>query len=83
VGGRLGQIVGFTSLTLWISALALWNAYAASRPEQPRPELGRIYELDTHGHVVYMTFKEGLLLYGLMAIGFGGLVSTIVASRRT
>ena len=79
--GRLRQIMWYTSLAIWIGAIALWFQYNASRPDQPRPELGRIYELNTHGHIVYITFKEGLLLYGLMAIGFGGGI-IVVASRR-
>jgi hypothetical protein len=34
--------------------------YAYTRPEKPQPEIGRIYPLNVHGTIVYLTKHEDL-----------------------
>jgi hypothetical protein len=36
------------------------NHYAYTRPEKPQPEIGRVYPLNIHGTIVYLTKKEDL-----------------------
>jgi len=38
-------------------------------PTKPNPALGRIYELDDHGRLFYMTHRESIIMYTLI---FGG-----------
>lgn len=40
------------------SLMYLNEHYAYTRPEHPQPEIGRIYSLDVHGTVVYLTKRE-------------------------
>src|SRR5207248_2143759 len=45
---------------------------------------GNIYELNTHGSYVYLTYGDRLRLYGAMGVGFGGnlaLHRVVVAPR--
>jgi hypothetical protein len=36
--------------------------FVVTRPEYPRPEAGRIYALNEHGTIVYLTFLEHLIV---------------------
>ena len=42
----------------WVSYLCLWLYYGFSRPTVAQPEGDRLYALDTHGHVAYLTYRE-------------------------
>jgi RHS repeat-associated protein len=75
-------ILAYVSLALWVIAGGLWYSYDRSRPSERRPETGAVFELNTHGHVVYITLAEAVRLYGLMAIGLGGLVLCIAFGQR-
>ena len=55
-----------------LSTTVLWYHYAGTRPTTPQPGTGHIYELNTHGSRVYLTYSDCLRLYGAMGIGFGG-----------
>jgi hypothetical protein len=60
-------------LAVWVlSTTVLWYHYAGTRPKTPQPGSGNIYELNTHGSRVYLTYSDCLRLYGAMGIGFGG-----------
>jgi hypothetical protein len=51
--------------------------YAYTRPVKPQPEIGRIYPLNVHNTIVYLTRDEDLqikLLVRIM-IGFIGIAS--------
>ena len=56
--------------------------YDATRPETPNPVLGQIYDLSNHGHVVYISFRDGMLFYGMMLIAVAGLVTTAAIGQR-
>jgi hypothetical protein len=56
--------------------------YDGSRPEAPNPKLGQVYELNTHGHIVYISFRDGLLFYGLMFVGAVGGITTVAIGLR-
>ncbi len=57
------------SLGFWAASFVLWYHYAFTRPAVRQPGAGRVYPLDTHGTVVYLTSHEHFLLYFLMAAG--------------
>jgi hypothetical protein len=71
----------------WFGFLSLWMEYAYTRPTSRQPALGRLYALETHGHVVYLTHNEVTFFHGLGEIGMGLLlVATVVglvAKRRS
>lgn len=50
----------------WFTAMFLWQYYDASRPRFPDPSAGRIYRLETHGSIAYLTRRENLFLYALI-----------------
>jgi hypothetical protein len=75
------KVFGYIFLAVWVLSLSvLWYHYADTRPTTPHPETGNIYELNTHGSRVYLTYEDCVRLYGAMAIGFGGQL-TILAVR--
>jgi hypothetical protein len=76
------KILGACSFGLWIGAMGVSFHYDATRPEMPRPRLGQIYELSNHGHVVYISFDDGLLFYGMMLVGMAGWITTIGIGQR-
>jgi hypothetical protein len=62
---RARQILNFVpkvlaplSLTVWFSFIYLTFQYDATRPTVRKPEQGRVYGLNNHGHVVYLTAHE-------------------------
>ena len=70
---RLVLVLQWIFLAVWVlSTTVLWYHYAGTRPKTPRPETGNIYELNTHGSYVYLTYGDCLRLYGAMGVGFGG-----------
>lgn len=62
----LSEVVGLSS---WIASFILWYHYALTRPAIRQPEGGRVYPLNTHGTVVYLTSREHFLLYSLIVVG--------------
>jgi hypothetical protein len=60
-------VIGVTCATI---AGIVWNFYDFTRPKIAAPLVGRIYPLNTHGHVVYLTSSERLWLWLLLG-GFG------------
>jgi hypothetical protein len=72
----------FLALAVWLFSFHIWYQYDSTRPRQPDVSSGRVYEQNTHGHIVYLTSEEGsritkfrLLAVGLLGIGLlvGGL----------
>jgi hypothetical protein len=58
--------------------------YADTRPKKPQPEVGRVYAINTHGSVVYLTLAEQIKLVGselVPIILFGLAGATRVFSR--
>jgi hypothetical protein len=60
---------GIAALGFWFSSFFVWMYLDAHRSAISQPENGRVFPLNTHGAVVYLTAGEHYLLYGL--IGFG------------
>jgi hypothetical protein len=67
--------VGFFA---WVCYLCLWLYYGFSRPTVAQPNEGRVYALDTHGHVAYLTSREVSNLHVLLQAS-GGLIAMAVA----
>ena len=49
------------------------------RPDSPEAELGRLYPLNVHGWVVFLTWIEKWLMNVLCGLLFGGCVSAVVS----
>ena len=64
----------------WVSVLILWEEYAYTRPTSSQPSAGRTYELNTHGHIVFLTRGELSTLYILGIVGGVFLLIAIAAS---
>ena len=76
------KVLGACSFGLWIGAMGVSFHYDATRPEMPRPQRGQVYELNNHGHVVYISFRDGAVFYGMMLAGAAGWITTIGIGRR-
>jgi hypothetical protein len=57
------------AISFWLLSAFIWTRYNLSRPKLRFPEDGRIFPLDTHGSVVYLTAGEHYLLLSLIAVG--------------
>ena len=75
----LVRIVSSLAAFSWFSLLILWVQYDYTRPTSSQPSVGRTYELDTHGHVVFLTHSELSNLYILGLVGAAFLFIAIVA----
>ena len=79
---RFLKILGACSFAVWFSAMGVFVHYDGTRPEAPNPERGQIYRSNNRGHVVYISFRDGLLFYGLMFAGAVGAIATFAIGRR-
>jgi|GEM_PF-4559900 len=62
-------IMGVLALGFWFSSFFVWKYFDAHGLRTPDPQSGKVYPLDTHGSVVYLTYHEHCFLYGLMLAG--------------
>ena len=62
---------GVVALALWLTSVFLWMHYASTRPHSLDAGSGRIYPLNTHGSVVYLTCRENLFI---AALTVGGII---------
>src|SRR2546422_7102375 len=63
-----------------LGAIALWMYYDYTRPTVAEPSSGRIYELGTHGSLVYLTQAEKFRLEALMWIfGVFAVVAVLIS----
>lgn len=69
MANMLKRISGALSLIFWFSSFFVWHYFDAYRPKAAQPENGRVFLLNTHGSVVYLTSGEHTFLYGLIAFG--------------
>jgi hypothetical protein len=74
---RVSRIVGralmWLGVVLFLGSGMLWYQYADTEPKQPRPSVGKVYALDTHGNIVYITHVEQMRLHvlaGAAAVSF-------------
>jgi hypothetical protein len=68
----LSRLLGVAALASWLGFIALTLQYDASRPNVEQPKQGRIYPLNNHSHVVFITALEKFWLNAL--VGLGGLL---------
>ena len=61
---EIGAVV--VAAVLWFTYSFLWTHYDSTRPRIPDPGAGRIYRLNTHGSIVYLTRGEEFLLNVLL-----------------
>jgi len=57
------------AVAFWFSSFFVWMYYDSHRPKVYMSEDGRIFPLNTHGSIVYLSANEHYFLYGLMAAG--------------
>jgi hypothetical protein len=58
----------------WVGFLCLWIHYGFTRPTSKQPTQGRLYALNTHGRIAYLTSHEMHNLYVLGGTSIGLLI---------
>ena len=81
------KIIIRVGVLAWFSFLGLYLYYGFSRPTSEQPESGRLYVLNTHGHVAYLTRQEITNLHLLQGVGVGlflvaGAMALIIKLRQ-
>jgi hypothetical protein len=67
---RVVRWLGILGLALWFGGTYVFLSFFGTRPHFPEPDLGRVYELNNHGDIVYLTLAEQVQVYGTMGAGF-------------
>ena len=82
----LKLVSGVLALGFWFAGFFLWEYFDFHKPNIPDPGKGRVYPLNTHGSIVYLTQGERSALYGLIAPGATffllALVSHLIEAKR-
>lgn len=73
----VAKIVIRVGIFAWVCYGCLWLYYGFSRPTLAQPEASRLYALDTHGHVAYLTAREMANLHLLLETS-GGLTAIAI-----
>lgn len=79
MANALKVIAGILALCFWFSSFAVWEYFDSHEPTDADPRSGRIFPLNTHGSVVYLTADEHRLLYGLIYLGAVFFLLTVVS----
>jgi hypothetical protein len=74
----LKLIAGVLALGFWSSSFFVWKYFDVHGLRTPDSQSGKIYPLDTHGSVVYLTSREHYFLYGLILAGIVFFLLTII-----
>src|SRR5437588_12331067 len=74
----LARVIIRVGVAVWFGFLCLWSYYGFSRPTSKQPESGRLYPLDTHGHVAYLTVAEINNLHYVRDTGLGLVLVAVV-----
>jgi hypothetical protein len=61
----IAKVLAWMALGIWLSFIYLTLQYDATRTTVQQPSQGRIYDLNNHGHVVYLNSEEQDNLYYL------------------
>src|SRR2546422_6938309 len=61
----LATSIGLGLVIFMCATYYLWYEYAYTSPRIPLPDDGRVYSLNTHGLIVYLTKVERYSLYAL------------------
>jgi hypothetical protein len=65
---KIEAVVGWTGLLVWMYNWATWSSYI-SLPRSPDQITGRLYPLNIHGIVVYLTHAEHDRLFIVGCVG--------------
>jgi hypothetical protein len=76
------RVLGTAIVILLLFGAYLWSSYAVTRSKTPIVSEGRVYQLDNHGGVVYLTLSEWLLVNGVSVAGFLVAATTIFIHLR-
>jgi hypothetical protein len=74
---KLSRLLAVAALASWLGFVALLLQYDASRPTVDDPNEGRIYALNNHSHVVFITAVEKFWLNALVGLGGVFFVSAV------
>jgi hypothetical protein len=66
----------------WGCFYYLTNHYDRTRPTVAQDECGRVYSLNSHGHIVYLTTTEQYRLRFLVAAAVACFVSGFLVDRK-
>ena len=67
------------SVAFGIASFVLWMYYDSTRPTIADSSIGRIYPLNTHGSIVYLSQAETFRLHALMWIaGIFGVIAVCI-----
>ena len=69
-GRMLAGLLGIMALSISQFYVYLWYQYDDTRPLRPDASSGRLYPLNTHGHVVYLNKQEDAKLTRLTILTF-------------
>lgn len=64
------------ALGLWLTYMGLWERYARTRPTAADPSVGRVYSLNEHGVIVYLTSAEQ---HRLHILAWAAAISFLIA----
>jgi hypothetical protein len=77
--GVVAGLLACSGLAIWLFHTYVWYDYDRTRPRRADSASGRVYPLNTHGHVVYLTEAEDARLTRLAVLSFslicGGLIA--------
>jgi hypothetical protein len=79
-----GVVLMALGLVLGGLYIGLVEHYCNTLPREPRPEIGRTYEMSNHGTVVYLTKEEhsGLDVISFVALALG-VTGGLLWARKT
>jgi hypothetical protein len=75
----LVRILSGLGVLSWFGFTVLWLQYDNTRPASRQPIEGRVYQLNTHGHFVFLTHTELTNLYILGLVGAVFLLTAMAA----
>jgi hypothetical protein len=62
------RVLGPLALLCWFSFGGLYVWYDFNRPHVPDASVGRVYSINNHGSIAYLTLREAVVLYGLAGV---------------
>jgi hypothetical protein len=76
------RVLAPLAFVLWFSGMYAFFSFLATRPELPDPGSGRVYQLNNHGDIAYVTLSEIGPVHGLLAAGGACMLAAILIGRR-
>lgn len=67
---------------MWLAFFYSTHYYQNTRPTVSDEQSGRIYSLNEHGHIVYLTLGEQCGLFSLVFVAVGCFISGYLIERR-